>query len=1089
MCNAPGANRAGACAVRKRLRSRKVKCIMNGMKRLEMKRCCVWIAGALAVCVSSCLYAAEEPPEAKADEALRAEIRYVEALVDNGYPDFAELVIAATKKKWPESEAQFFAIEIRGLLSLNKFDEAEKKIAALPDRNGPKFWAARLEVANNYFARGRKAECEKIYNEFFKRFPKPTKELKEFHRQASYQYGQILVMAKDFEGACRIYEGLLNNLDPKTSDEDDNIWCNVASETSDMYLRLAAQTKDEKKRKHFLESARKYIDKLLWRQDKPIYFGRAIAMKAHLELLSGRIDRAQGTIDDYMDQLAELHKSIKDADPDGKLGLLKLSPMPTCRYLLADMMWQEAQSEFKKSPRNDNLIKDLLFGAKTKKGKRNGGGAYNHALNVFIQYPESTWAAPAGDLAEKIRLFAEKTYHAKIKTNVTPEQIAKVRAMQFKAADDKLAERDYEGAIKEYYAVLSTNPECPESIRAIESLITAYLEQIVRLKANEKAKREDLRLDADAVEGYLAERFADFPDRSMMTEAGNAVLRLAAREKSYGDSARATRLYMDFMVNYRKHVQAPVTASTMAYEAQKEGKFRDAIAYYDIIDKYYTNSTQYAFALSQLSTCYEELGDRKSALSALARYVAVEQSPLQSMQAQMKLAMMYQKNGLDLFKSAETNTAPQAAEEQLKLGSAQIVRGIQQFQDFAKKADAKLADPTVSSDDKTKYLDLKEAALYLAGDCWSRLTKPADRLAAFRKRAAACLEQYVKAFPKGKYAKAAYVKLGTIYTALGDLAKSKTALDGLSREFPDSDEAKNAKPRLARSLIEMGLAQEGTDVYREMLGTDGAYTAGQFEEAGEALVRAKSWELANQAFEKAIAKAGTNQIQVVAKARLGQAQSLYRQKAYAETRDVLDALLQDGRMSRLAIAADANLLLAEAAAEQGSTEKDDTLRAKHFGAAIAAIKKLRGYWRKKPQWEQDALDLMSADIRVKRMNAERDMGLDDRAAETRELTAAGLKAFLQARRPNAEHPFEKMSDGEKANLERAYETLLPLLSDMGDAQAPDVLLCGQEYMQYFPEGKARTEIQNSINKAKAAGSASAEEGSVAIEQSKGAQHE
>ena len=204
---------------------------------------------------------------------------------------------------------------------------------------------------------------------------------------------------------------------------------------------------------------------------------------------------------------------------------------------------------------------------------------------------------------------------------------------------------------------------------------------------------------------------------------------------------------------------------------------------------------------------------------------------------------------------------------------------------------------------------------------------------------------------------------------------------------------------------------------------------------------------------------------------------------------MLDAFLQDGRMSRLAIAADANLLLAEAAAEQGSTEKDDTLRAKHFGAAIAAIKKLRGYWRKKPQWEQDALDLMSADIRVKRMNAERDMGLDDRAAETRELTAAGLKAFLQARRPNAEHPFEKMSDGEKANLERAYETLLPLLSDMGDAQAPDVLLFGQEYMRYFPEGKARTEIQNSINKAKAAGSASAEKGSVAIEQSKGAQHE
>jgi len=1051
--------------------------------------CGVFASTMPGLCAADAENAGDASAETKEDEALRFEIRYVEALINNGYPDFAEPVIAATKKKWPESEAQFFALEIRGLLSLNKFEEAEKMIAALPDRNGPKFWAARLEVANNYFARGRKADCEKIYNEFFKKYPKPTKALKDFHRQASYQYGQILVMAKDFEGACRIYEGLLDNINPKASDEDDNTWCNIASETADMYLRLAEQTKDVKKRKPYLDGARKYIDKLLWKQDKPVYFGRAIAMKAHMELLSGRLDRAQGTIDDYMDQLAELHKSIKEADPEGKLGLLKLSPMPTCRYLLADMMWQEAQAEYKKSPRNDNLIKDLLFGAKTKNGKRNGAGAYNHALNVFIQYPESTWAAPAGDLAEKIRLFAEKTYHAKIKTNVTPEQIAKVRAMQFKVADDKLAEGDYEGAIKEYYIVLAANPECDESIRAIENLATAYLDQIVRLREDEKAKRTDLRLDADAVEGYLAERFADYPDRAMMTEAGNAVLRLAAKEKSYGDGARAANLYKMFVVNYRKHVQAPVTASTMAYEAQKAGKLREAIDYYNVIDSYYTNSTQYAFSLSQLSVCYEDLGERSKALSTLSRYVAVEKSPLQSMQAQMKLAMMYQKDGLDIFKTAETNTTPEAVEKQLKHGSAQIIRGIQQFQSFAKKADKKLADPSVTAEDKEKYRELKEAALYLAGECWSRLTKPADKLPAFRKKAADCLEQYVKTFPKGKYAKAAYVKLGGLYTALGELAQSKAALDRLSREFPDSDEAKNAKPRLARSLIEMGLTQEGTDVYREMLNTDGAYTANQFVDAGEALVNAKSWELAHQAFDKAIAKAGTNQIQVVAKARLGQAQALYRQKAYAEARDALDAFLEDERMSRLAIAADANLLLAEVASEQGRVEKDDALRAKYFGAAIGAVKKLRGYWRKKPQWEQDAVDLMSADIRVKRMRAEEEMGLEDRAAETRELTAAGLKAFLQARRPTEEHPFEKMSEGEKRNLERAYETLLPLLSAMGDSQASDVLLFGGEYMKYFPDGKARTEVQNSLNKAKALGTVAAETNTAGTAQSEGAQHE
>lgn len=81
----------------------------------------------------------------KVNEALEAEISYVEALINSGYPDFAEPIIAATKKKWPESEARFFALEIRGLLSLGKFADAEKRIAALPDRKGSKYWAARLE--------------------------------------------------------------------------------------------------------------------------------------------------------------------------------------------------------------------------------------------------------------------------------------------------------------------------------------------------------------------------------------------------------------------------------------------------------------------------------------------------------------------------------------------------------------------------------------------------------------------------------------------------------------------------------------------------------------------------------------------------------------------------------------------------------------------------------------------------------------------------------------------------------------------------------------------------------------------------------
>ena len=93
--------------------------------------------------------------------------------------------------------------------------------------------------------------------------------------------------------------------------------------------------------------------------------------------------------------------------------------MPLCRYMLAEMLWNETVAESKKGKRDDEKIKALMFGEKLANGRRNNAGAYNHALNVFIKYPDSPWAAKAGPLAEEIKAFAEKTYGAKIATATT----------------------------------------------------------------------------------------------------------------------------------------------------------------------------------------------------------------------------------------------------------------------------------------------------------------------------------------------------------------------------------------------------------------------------------------------------------------------------------------------------------------------------------------------------------------------------------------------------------------------------------------------------------------------------------------------
>ena len=1008
----------------------------------------------------------EEPAAGVPQEnpELEAEMSYVEALVNYGYPDLAGPVIEATKKRWPESEARFFAIEVRGLLALGKFEEAEKRIAALPDRKSSKYWAARLEVANNYFGRGQKDACMKIYGEFFKVFPKPPPEIRKFYMEACYAYGQLLVGDKQYTKAAERYEALLKQL-TKGSEE----WCNLACETVEIYLRLANEAKDPKQAKvrgGYLKAAEKIADKLLWQLDKPLYFGRAVSMKAHIEQLKGDVEKAESIIGDYLPQLQEIHDQIVQLDPEGKMGLLKQSPLPECLYLQAQMLWDEAKAEAGKPKRDDEKIKSCMFGPKGEGGKRIGSkGAFNKAIGVFLNYETSAWAPAAGDLSEEIKAFAEKTYNAKIKTTITAEQIAKVRAAQFKDANEKFAAQQYLEAIEAYFAVLAKYPEVQESVMAVENIASCYLDLTIETK--DEAKREEYRLNADAVEGYLAERFAGSKNRLLMMAGGDATVRLAAREAQYKNFARADRLYTEFLVNYRQHTTAATLAAARAMECQKAERYEDAAKYWRIIAAHYTNTTYYASSLAQLSFCAGKLGDKKAEIDYIQKYLPIETVKIRRLQARFQLAQMYQKDGLAILAAAETNAAPEAVEAAEKRGTAQIIRAVKNFSGFTAEADAALKDPATSKEDAEKYVMLKEAALFMVGECWSRMTRPEKNLKLYRERAAQSYEAYVEAFPEGKYAKRCYVKLGTIYTVLGDLAKSKDALDRLSRRFPDSDEAKDAKPRLAKSLIEMGLKREGAEIYAEMLRTDGAYTAGQFVNAGEALIEAKSWDLANQAFEKAIRLAGTNFVMTAARARLGQARSSWKQGSLAEAREAIDLFLADPKMSRMSIAADANFMLVEIASEQGRAEKDSTMRTKYFNAAIGALKKVRQYWSKKPRWEQDQLDLLSGDVLVDRMKAEEAMGLKEEALETCGRAASTFQVFLQAHGVTDEHPLDKMEPGEVANLERAYATMVPLMARLGPALADNVVKYGQQYLDLFPNGKSRTAIENAMNQARA----------------------
>ena len=95
------------------------------------------------------------------------------------------------------------------------------------------------------------------------------------------------------------------------------------------------------------------------------------------------------------------------------------------------------------------------------------------------------------------------------------------------------------------------------------------------------------------------------------------------------------------------------------------------------------------------------------------------------------------------------------------------------------------------------------------------------------------------------------------------------------------------------------------------------------------------------------------------------------------------------------------------------------------------------------------------------------MGLKDEAQETCERAASVFQMFIASHGVDEAHPLDKMEPGAVANLERAYESMIPLLARCGAKQAERTVRYGQEYLDLFPNGKARTTVANCMNQAKA----------------------
>ena len=1014
---------------------------------------------------------------AAADPALTEEIAFIEALVEANMPDFAEPVIAAAKKKWPNAGPKLRVLELQGDLRLGKFDSVQKVVNSLKGKKGQEseYWAIRLSMADAYYARSMMKECRSIYDEFFKAVTKPGADILDFYVESGFRWAQICVREKHYDDAVQMYGRLLANL-PDTGER----WCTVAMEDVELLLRLAeeipADSKDKqaKKRGDYLAKAESLVDRLLWKNELILVFGKAISMKAHIEMLRGNPAKAQALVNEYMPQLSEIHSNLVEQDPQGKLGYVRASPMPECRYMLAKMLWDRVQAEVKKPRADENLIKDSLFGARAKNGKRNGLGAYNHAINVCAKYQESSWAADAGELTEKIEKFVKERYNKEIKSNITAAQINNLRKKKYQDAFELYRSQEYGKAVEAYKKILANlEEETEDSASARGVLADCY----VNLRQNAKKgspEQADFAKLATETEDFVSSQYKGKAE-ALVRVAGNETLRLAAKEKDFGNLARAQQLYDAFFNNYPDHYNAAQMSYTLASMAYTAEDWSTAIRFYELLATKYPKSPHAVDALQFLATCNEKIGNVTEQEKWLREFVGATKKVSARTAAQLNLAIIQQNRAFDAFDAADATNDVAVAETMRKKAYGSVVGSIKDFRgvaaDLAKTLE--IEGKTLDEEVRNQYLLRREQAFFSEGVSWQRLMKhvEAKTLPKIRAFAIKAFEKYLEAYPKGKYAPQTLVKLGTIYTAESKRAvdandaqlsaecmkKSQEAFARLQRDFPNSDFAKNSVPSLAKTLIEMGMNSEGVAEYKKMLETTGGkYTAGQFLMAGDALLEAKSWMVAGDAYAKVIELAGqmTNSVAYIAPALIGQAKAAYGAQNLAEARQKLDDFIE--KYGKSSLATNAYDMLVVVASMEGSRQKDDSLRKEAFNTAVRAIKKLRAY--RKTQLEQDELDIRSGEVLLRKIQAESAMNLQEAVKETRGRAVVTFQAFIMAHEPTEERPAKDMSAKQLENLERCYSYLLPLMASHG-ADKADILAYGEKYRQLFPNGKHKQDVE------------------------------
>lgn len=712
------------------------------------------------------------------------------------FPDFAQKVVDAVLAKDPSQKDRSKVIQAEILIQKRQFAEAEALVNEMGAAN-PKAQAISLALAFNYFAINEQEKSRALYDAFFKQYEgqKPTDpDVLLRYREAAFKYAQMLTMAGDHAGAAAAYQ--------RVEDVADNVEQQRSLQVQRAQaLVKAAEQKSGAEKDKLLNDAKAICDALQW-GGLDLQFVDSIVVMANIELAKGNAAAAQKVLMQYMDIIKPIDEKMKEE------GLpLRDSPMAGARSLLGRLLKEEA---------------DGLAGQQGKEAE--AIAAYSAALkeyyNVFIKYGDSEWGPSAGLSAKEIKGVLETKFGKTVNVNLPDSLANKAAGTEFMMADNLFRQKKHAEAAAEYLRVLAQFPEAGElSIGALGNLAQCYFHL-----------NDDLY--AKMVANYVGERFAkksDIPAKALLSVAQlydkaakpEMAKYMFDRYLAYCPTDPRAGQILFYLAG--KAEQAAQQAGKDGKPPEQEQKQAEANAYLAKIITDYQNDQHYPKALSKRAWKAYLDKDYAGAVEGMKLYI--EQSQPSPTKAQAMFALG------DCLRRTD------------KMADA-----VRQFNALI----AAIAPPGNPYGSSAAELErnaklLEQARFYFAFSL-SRLPSDATRKAAIAK-----LDEFLGFYPQSELAAKALNLKGSLQMALKDPAANDT-FERLAREYPDTDEGKNAQYARINGALELKQYDQAREALASMMADPGHYSVDEFARVGQAMLTNSLWKEAADAYGQVVGK-------------------------------------------------------------------------------------------------------------------------------------------------------------------------------------------------------------------------------------------